>query len=127
MEINATDFIFHSDLIPLSFPFKTATAINSGTSLAAGQNRVTYGPWFDTGPGSLGVNAFLTINGTTYPDFIQEYLLKNPGAEPRLSAWVEKDDNNRVRVAIRELNNDTVAHTYTQVSVNVTFYMVHIV
>lgn len=127
MEINATDFIFHSDLVPLSFPFKTGTSIETGTSLAAGENRVTYGPWFETGPGSLGVNSFITIGGRTSPDFIQERLLKAPGSHPRLSVWVEKDSTNRVRVAMREHNQDTIAHTYTKVTILVDFYMVHIV
>lgn len=124
--INSQDLLLFSDTLPVAATFNTTISVSSGTSIGASQTTTTYSAWKDTMPGSLGVNAFITIGNKTYTDFVQELLLRSPDFEPRMTIWVEKNTQNQVRVAVRVQNNDATAYTYPAITASVKFYMMNI-
>lgn len=126
-DVNSQDLLLFTDTLPVSATFNTTIShTTGGTSLAAGATRTTYSAWVDTMPGSLGVNAYIDIGGKVYPDFAQEHPLNASPTGPRLNVWVEKDADNKVRVAFKEMNTDSVTHTYASLTASVKLYMMNI-
>ena len=127
MTINADDFIFHIDLVPLSVPIKVTGSLTGSSSLTNGQTKITRGPWIDTAQGTLALQANITIDNMTMPDYWQEYQYVSGISTCYANIRTEMNTSNQVRIVIEEYNQSGANRSFTPKTVNVQFNMYHIV
>jgi len=125
LEPDPTDvYVFNSDKIPLSIPYSTTQSITSSSSLTANQTKTTYSPWYDTGPGTLAMQATITSGNISQPSIYQDIIL---ASNVSMTITVQMNTSNQVRIVMTEYNFNASPVSYTPKTVSVQFDMNHIV
>jgi len=125
LETDATDvYVFNSDKIPLSIPYSITKSIISSSSLTANQVKTTYSPWYDTGPGTLAMQATITAGSTSRPSVFQDIIL---GTNISMTISAQMNTSNQVRIVMVESNSNSSSVSYASQTATVQFDMNHIV
>lgn len=128
MITNSQDFIFHTDLTPLSVPFRTVISITGSSSLLNNEHKTIASPWIDTVNGKLALQADISVGGYVYPDWAQEVqYLPAPTYGCYANIRTEMNSLNQVRVVLEEYNYTGANQTFTPKTFSIQFNMYHII